>query len=130
MVTLGFFTFGGARWSPHTDLPTIIPDMDFFRTGNMEAPACHACLRTELRCPAIANPAQQQSCETLATSLTSAETSSCEVRSFVGAGGAPTGAPLRSLLAACSSVCTPTDVVGFPDYGRGFERPFLHSVSY
>ena len=130
MVTLGFFTFGGTRWTPHTVLPQIEPDMKVFELENLNATACHQCLQTELRCASVdgSHPARVE-CERLSASLRPLRLSSCEVRSFVGSSIATSGTPLRPALAACSTVCTAPGQRVFPDYGSGYSRPFVESAA-
>ena len=61
----------------------------------------------------------------LASSVSAAQTSTCEVQSYVTAAGAPTGFPVIPALAACSSVCTSPTEKAFPDHGLGYMPPYL-----
>jgi len=124
MVTVGFFAVGGRQWSPFAEVPQLIPDARFFEVANSTSEACRECLRTETRCAALLDPWKSE-CRALVDGTTVAQTSDCEVKSFVGAAKAPEGTPLIPALAACSTVCTAPHMEVYPNYASGYSRPFL-----
>ena len=124
MVTLGFFTVGGSRWAPHTEMPQIAPDANYFQVSNSTQEACRACVQTQMRCAALRDPWQSE-CNRFAASVVVAQTSSCEVSSYVTAGGAPSGDPVVPALAACSSVCVSPMENAVHLYESGYMRPYL-----
>jgi hypothetical protein len=124
MVTLGFFSVGGHRWAPHTEMPHITPDAKFFRVPNNSQEACRACMRIEMRCAALEEPWRAQ-CDRFAAGIVAAQTTGCEVLSYVSAADAPAGTPIIPALAACSSACTSPTEQTPPAFERGYARPYL-----
>ena len=124
MVTLGFFEVGGRRWSAFADVPQLIPDAKFFEVTNSTSEACRECLRVETRCAALLEPWKSE-CRALVDGATVAQTSDCEVKSFIGAASALEGTPLIPALAACRTVCTAPHAEVYPNHASGYSRPFL-----
>lgn len=124
MVTLGFFAYGGRQWTPFVDKPVVIPNTSFFAVHNATSQACLDCVRMEARCDALLEP-WRSNCNNMIDSALIAQSSNCEVCSFVGAGDLPKGRALTGVLQACSTVCTPTNKEAFPRHMQGYARPFL-----
>ena len=124
MVTLGFFAFGGDQWTPYINKPEVIPNTSYFAISNSTSQACRDCIHTEARCDALIEPWKSQ-CNNHIDSVLLAQSSECDVRSFVGAGNIPKGTALVSVLNACSTVCSISPGVFVQDYMRGYDRPYL-----
>ena len=124
MATLWFFVFGGRQWTPYVDKPTAVPDSSFFTVHNSTAQACLDCVRMEARCDALLEPWRSH-CNQIIDSALLAQTSDCDVCSFVGAADLPKGLALASVLQACGTVCTAPSAETFPQHMRGYARPYL-----